>query len=382
MKVRYLFSSPGEDIPVGPDELAMPFKITPSEDHPFLTIGDYFEAIETFVLKDNLLTFVSLIGESVNKPIGVGDIREVLIRAEKNGAFYHVASVEVVSQYRRVRVSVSTAVSERGKSCLNHEFNMLVLLDKGLGLPFIPRPFFRGDVKGRGDLPEGPFSMFLTEWFQGFHEWHLSPDEGGSQRIRIWDMENGHRFAAKPESREIIRQASRILTLFYDTQTFEQVWPWHHAAGDFVVRVKDGITDVRLTTARRYEPVMSFLSEEEVNPVASLVYFFLNLTVKMRLDKLDGTGDVAWGGDFFVEEAVRGFFDALRIMEAGGRYHLGKVGDLLGLFKAFSLEELERLFHSLSGLYEMGDAEDLTMIQASLKGHVQVLFRSLQAFSL
>jgi hypothetical protein len=51
MIVEYLFSSPKGDIPITPDDLRTSFKITPSENHPFLTLGDYFKAIEEFVTK-------------------------------------------------------------------------------------------------------------------------------------------------------------------------------------------------------------------------------------------------------------------------------------------------------------------------------------------
>ncbi len=60
MEIKYLFSSPEGDISLGPvedpvfggEDLARPFLITPSEHHPFLTLGDYFEAIRAFILKD------------------------------------------------------------------------------------------------------------------------------------------------------------------------------------------------------------------------------------------------------------------------------------------------------------------------------------------
>ena len=45
MIIEYLFSSPEGDISLAPEDLARPFLITPSEHHPFLTLGDYFEAI-------------------------------------------------------------------------------------------------------------------------------------------------------------------------------------------------------------------------------------------------------------------------------------------------------------------------------------------------
>ncbi len=382
MRVTYCFSAEKMDIPVGPEEMAMPLKVTPAENHPFFTLGDYFDSIRFFLLESKFLPFISLLRESLNKHVGIDDILNIVIRSEKSGAFYHLASVEVLSQGPPIRYSVSSAVSEIGKSWLHDEFEMLVSLENLFGATYIPRAFFKGEVTLQIGSSEGSFSMFLSEWFQDYHEWHFTFDEQGNQQICIWDLENGYRNATKLESNEIIRLAARILTLFYDTRTFEQIWPWHHAAGDFIVKTEHGITDVKLTTARRYERVMYFTNDNEINPVVSLLYFFLTLTIKIRLDKVDGIGEVAWAGDFSLEAAVRGFFESLCLMEGEGRYHLGRVEDFLGLFKAFSKDELARLFSSQLGFYEMWDPADFKAIETNLNDHVDALYRVIQNFNL
>jgi hypothetical protein len=225
--------------------------------------------------------------------------------------------------------------------------------------------------------------MVLADWFEDYHEWHLSIDkESGKQRVCIWDLKNGHGFASEEESHEIFRKAAGILTLYYDTRNFSQIYPWHHAAGDFIVKRTNGIIDVKLTTARRYESFMGFFSGENVDPVIALIYFFLNLTVRMRLDRLDGLGDTVWAGNFSVEASTRGFFEALRIMEAEGRYYLGKVDDLLSLLKSFSPEEIEKLLHSLLEMYRKDEPGDFSIIQSNLKGHVNRLYRVVQNFRL
>jgi hypothetical protein len=38
-----------------------------------------------------------------------------------------------------------------------------------------------------------------------------------------------------------------------------------------------------------------------IDPVIALIYFFLNLTVRMRLDRLDGLGGYGMGREFFWE---------------------------------------------------------------------------------
>jgi len=85
-----------------------------------------------------------------------------------------------------------------------------------------------------------------------------------------------------------------ILTLY----KYEHLPPhpsWHHAAG---ISCKEhwGVVDVRLTTARGYEPLVIFIEDQDINPVMALLYFFLDLTVRMRLDRWEGVGEIVWAG--------------------------------------------------------------------------------------
>ena len=384
MNIKYLVSSPSGDISLGPEDLARPFLITPSKAHPFLTLGDYFESIESFILKDQAAPLISVLKERLKKDVGLDDIEEILIRSEKHGALYHLAGIEILVTGKQVRLTVSTAVSEKRKGWLLNEYEVLNSLNRSLKLPYLPEVFFKGQIKRQaGSNHHETLAMFLAEWFEDYHEWHLSIDQtDNNQKICIWDQKNGNRYASEEEAFEIFRQASRILTLYYDTINFKQIYPWHHAAGDFIVRLRGGGVDVRLTTARKYQSIMDTFSPETVNPMIAIVYFFLNLTLRMRLDKLDGVGKTVWAGNFAIEAATEGFFGALGLMEAEGRYHLGQVEDLRSLIKSFDEKELERLFQSLFSLYEDDDPEDLAVIQKNLKSHVQHLYVVFHGFHL
>lgn len=383
MVIKYFFSAPKGDIPVGAEDLQRPFLMSAGESHPFLTLGNYFEAIKDFILRDRGMPLTAVLCEQFSVDISPGSISEILIRTEKHGALYHLASVEVFCRGRSMKMCVSTAVSANGKAWLKHESGLLKFLNSKLVLPYLPVPYFEGDVKVLSNYGNEFLSMFLTEWFKNYHEWHLSMDEKGEkQRICIWDLRKGHWFASKEEGFEIFRQASKILTLYYDIRGFNQIYPWHHAAGDFIVRSKDGIIDVKLTTARKYEPIMLFLSKDSIDPVVALTYFFLNLSIRMRLDRLDGVGARAWAGGFSVEALTHGFFEGLRIMEADGRYGLGQVKDLISLFKGFDQEELAGLFYPLLDMYAKENPEDFSVIQANLGSHVQQLYEAIQDFHL
>jgi len=388
MIIKYLFSSPEGDISLGPvedpvfagEDLARPFLITPSEHHPFLTLGDYFEAIRRFILKDQGKRLAYVLKERLNREIGPDNIQKILVRSEKHGALYHLASVEIFVDDKQVKFAVSTAVSAKAKGWLTREYEMLKFLNSSLKLPYLPNVYLRGEVKCQaGNGKHETLSMLLSEWFEEYHEWHLSIDENdGKQKICIWDFQNGNRYASKDEAFEIFRQASKILTLYYDTKDFNQIYPWHHAAGDFIVKTRESSVDVKLTTVRDYQSIMGYFSEEPANPMIAIVYFFLNLTIRMRLDKLDGVGETVWAGDFCVNATTEGFFDAIRVMEAEERYQLGKIEDMLSLLKSFGEEEIGNLFHPLLGWYQEGDTAEFQVIQANLRSHVNLLWHALQ----
>ncbi len=392
MEIKYLFSSPEGDISLGPvedpvfsgEDLARPFLITPSEHHPFLILGDYFNAIREFILKDQGKRLADILKERLNREIGPDSIHKILIRSEKHGALYHLASVEIFVDDKEIKFAVSTAISEKGKGWLTHEYEMLNLLNSSLKLPYLPDVYLRGEVKcDAGNGKHETLSMLLSEWFENYHEWHFSIDENdNNQKICIWDLQNGNRYASKEEAFEIFRQTSKILTLYYDTKDFNQIYPWHHAAGDFIVRTKNRSIDVRLTTVREYQSIMNYFSEETAKPMIAIVYFFLNLTIRMRLDKLNGVGETVWAGDFCVNATTEGFSDAIRIMESEGRYYLGRPKDLLSLLKSFGEEEIRGLFHPLLDWYQEGDPAEFRVIQANLRSHVNLLYHALQDFRL
>ena len=380
MEIKYLFSSPEGDISLGPEDLARPFLITPSEPHPSMTLRDYFEAIGEFLLKDQGKPLVRALEERLNRETAIDKIRKIMIRSEKHGTLYHLASVEILVNDKQTKFAVSTAVSEKRKGWLTQEYAMLRFLNSSLKLPYLPDIYLKGEVKCQaGNGKHETVSMLLSEWFDDYHEWHLSIDENNNdQKLCIWDLQNGNQYASKEEAFEIFRQASKILTLYYDTKEFSQIYPWHHAAGDFIVRTGNSGIDMRLTTARGYRSIIGYFSEETVNPMIAMVYFFLNLTVRMRLDKLDGVGETVWVGDFCVTAIAEGFFDAIRIMEADGRYHLGRPKDLLSLLKSFGEEEVWSLFHPLRNWYRQGNPAEFRVIQANLGSHVNLLYNALQ----
>jgi hypothetical protein len=378
MNVRYLFSSPNGDLPVDAALLARPFLLGPMQEHPHLRLGDYFRAIEQFVTGQGGEPLLSLLKRITSKEIETSDIHELMIRSEKHGGLYHLSSVEILGPELRHKFVVSAAVTEGSRQALQREFEILKLLNDSFRLPFIPEVYLLDTMAlaSPGAPPE--MAMMMGEWFDGYHEWHLHPGDSGEPRLVIWDFRKGYRDACDREAFEIYRQSALILTLYYNVVSTHHIYPWLHAAGDFIVKSEGEKVDVRLTTVRGYEPLMVFLEEQDINRVMALITFFLNLTIRTRLDRWEGVGDVAWAPGRAVEPTVEGFFQALRIMEKEGRFENG-VDGFAGLLRSFGQDELLRLSRPLLELYRNESGETAALVEERLESHCQTLWSAIHS---
>ena len=110
MMVQYLFSSSEGDVPLDDKTLDRAFLLNPFEAHSFLTLRDYFQSIERFILDR-----VEVLVEKSKTALSPDRIGEMLIRSEKHGTLYHVASVEIAGDGTKRKFAVSTAFSEPRK---------------------------------------------------------------------------------------------------------------------------------------------------------------------------------------------------------------------------------------------------------------------------
>ena len=358
MRADYRFASQRGDIPADPETLDRPFLLNPGEAHPSLTVRDYFDAVLHFILI------------SLPETGYAGAPERVIIRSEKHGALYHVASAEVDVGESPVKFAVSSALTHRGKACLNGEETLLRDLNARIHPSYLPNPLFKTEISAGGIS----LSMLLSEWFEDYHEWHLGSDR--SHAVRIWDRTRGHRFASEQETFDLFREMSKILTHYYDPEDSRQIRPWHHAAGDFAVRTGGGVTSVRLTTARGYEPLFT----EALAPVIALVYFFLDLSTRMRLDRIEGIGEVVWADDFCIRPVVEGFLDAFRIRADRAGKPPGNPECAIELLRTFTPEEMVSLFRPLLQVYEREDAGYFPVIRANLVDHAAALRDVIRTF--
>lgn len=373
MKIPCFISSPGNDIPLDAAQLDRPFLLAPDTPHPFLKLGDYFHAIQTFLLKNRRGDFLRVLNASCEKAVELAAFETMTIRSEKQGALYHVSSVDILLRDRRHRFAIITAMTEIGRNALHREFETLDSLTTNHPHSGLPEVYFRGDFRISRNDQEETLSLFVGEWLEGYHEWHLSRDDGGRECLCIWDQDQGYYAASEEVCFEIFRQASKILTLLYDPHTHCQIHPWHHAAGDFAVRSQNGKIHIRLTTARGYRPLMVEGQREPVHHLAALLYFFLDMTVRMRLDKWDGIGGPAWAEGEVVRSVVTGFLDGLDTLTETGCLNKDSVREFLRLLQSFTSKELKTVFGPLIELYRKEDPGDLAVIEKNLDRHVNEL---------
>lgn len=378
MKISYSFSSPQGDVPVDDATLARPFIVRPFQDHPFISLEDYFLTIKNLILRDDARSLMALLNRLWKRPVERTELDTLTIRYEKYGTLYHIASTEITAGTDRTRIAVTTALTETSKETLEREFGLLERLNLRTGHSYLPQVYCKHAVEVRKAEGSENLLMTLSQWFDEYHEWHFHTDEAGKQGITLWDMKSGYRLMTDEEAREIIRRATTILTYYYDMQGFHRIFPWHHGGGDFVVKSEHGAVDVKLITVRGYEP---FSLPEQVigDRFAAILLFFLETTLKMRLDKYEGLGESTWVGDeSLVKAAVDGFFQALTARESEGEKPAITLDDIVQHLNSLTENELKRLLHThLDGLVQR-DTSDYSAVSAHLDEHARDLYQALQ----
>jgi hypothetical protein len=372
MRFRFLISGPHGDVELTPTLLEHPFLLSPEEEHPFLCLGDYFEAIKKMLLQENCFALTNALKIIFKQHIQHTDISQVIIRSEKHGAFYHIASIEVTCLAGPAKLAVTSGLSEQAKKCLSREYNIVDELAGRFTAEFLPQFYSKNHVEYQADAGKEEFLMVLGEWLDGYHEWHLCHDnQTDSQKIQLWDYQNGYAFLTEQQSRELLRQVSFILTSYYDPRSFCQIYPWHHGAGDFVAHRENGTIGVKLITVRNHSPLIDLPQEEESSRLVAVINFFLNLTVRIRLDKLNGVGAPAWIDDFAVEPSIKGFFEAL------SRDDVIDPAQLLEVFQAFDPQEFLSMYQPLLEIYSQEDEADFALILDKLPEHINILHQEI-----
>jgi len=341
-----------------------------------VTYGDYFEATGAFIKKNNYEVILTALS-CINKNISLEQINEINISLEKHGPFYHPSKIEAVTENSVIPFVLNVAVSKIGIECIHKEYFTLKKLNSEFYNSFIPAVYGQDDFIGRNNLQIG---MFLGEWFEGYSEFHFSKDPSdGKEKILIWDNLNGNLFVSADKAIEIYMQASMIMTCFYNVHTFEQIFPWHHAAGDFIVKQTDDSLDVKLITARQhsslFEPTVQ--TKDQGLIFEGLFMFLVVLSIRMRLDRIDGTGNIVWADTLSVEGTIRGFREGIIIKSKSGVIPYNFLDEFRIYLQSRSKNELFELSKAIINSFNQS-APDIPVICRNLAKHSSELFHAVK----
>ncbi len=277
-----------------------------------LSIGDYFGAVRSFLEGAGREAIAACLERCGSQADAAASLRIFLA---KHGEYYHPCRVEADVGERLFCWVVNVAVSAAGKSLLPKEVAALERLNRECPVSYVPEVYAAGTL----DAGHGrSISLFLGQWFPDFHEFHLTTSATGVEpAIVLWDAESGHRYLDLAQTRAVYYEVARILTHYFSLSTGEGIAAWHHAAGDFVVKASGSRPEARLITVRDYRPLFQPRPEKgDAGPelkrlLETLLIFLLNLGIRNRLDRLDGTGEMVWSGPAAVEATVAGMLAGL-----------------------------------------------------------------------
>lgn len=383
---RYSFYISPHDTPLSPTSavwheslpLARPTSGQTAE--IYVSHGEYFEAVRSFFDQDNCHMFCKVLAQRLQQKVLPGNISEIRIHLEKHGEFYHPARIIADMLGHQISFVLNVAVSKPGKRHVTGEFHHLKRLNTEFDESFLPRVYSIGEAATSSGIE---FYMFLGEWFQGYHEFHISRRSSDGQRqVCVWDDGKGRYYLSREQSLQIYRWAARIMTGYYNIRTFEHISPWHHAAGDFIIRLDQNNIELKLITVRGYAPLFQDLSgltsdtrsAEQI--LQALLIFFLKLSIWMRLDRVDGVGELVWSEAGVVQSTVAGIFEGLAQKPA-----TPMLPDAVDICFKYYLsictpEDLFELSNSILQRFHPATPE-IPLIKQNLVEHVQMLYQSI-----
>ncbi|MCD6185914.1 MAG: hypothetical protein J7K84_09045 [Deltaproteobacteria bacterium] len=352
-----------------------------------ITYGDYFQAIGRFFKDDSFADFLSVIPGCRDMDIGRKNITEISVYLIKHGAFYHPSRVEFQIENKQFCFILNVALSTFGRTTLLKEYNVLQKLKNNFSFSFLPVIYKYGEVSlskiGQNETDPQAIrqkaGLLLGEWLEGFNEFHLTTDpDNQKKRIIVWDSLNGNYYLSTAETLELYKQATMILTCYYNIKTFEQIFPWHHAAGDFVVKKKNDKIYLKLVTARQYASMLGQIAnsnrhETEPNAILEgLLIFFLNLSIRMRLDRLDGVGNTVWANEVAVAGTFKGFMNGLALKSENNIFPEALDKYFKDLFLSFTVQDILDLLINIVTAYDPQSSE-IPVIKQNLNNHAEIL---------
>jgi len=325
------------------------------------TLGDYFDAAADFLNGPGREALHSGLRATLGARADLDGATGVDVVLEKHGAFYHPARIRVRHPRGECALALNVAVSAPGRDIVAREYENLSRLGGRGADSGLPAVFGFGE----GRTLDGSFPMFLCQWMTGFFEFHLSHAPDGGLRTVVWGGDGVNFFLNPDQARRLYKEVARLLARHYDPSTFEQIFPWHHAAGDFVVRPGADDLAVRLVTIRQYAPMFSARPEANGDADAELeglLLFLANLSLRNRVDRLDGVGEVAMADPWVIDASLDGALAGLAERD-------GPVDAFRDYLRSRPPGELAEAFLSVAGAWRP-DAPETEALQSAIADHV------------
>ncbi len=279
------------------------------------TYGDYFLAAHDYLCHEGRTAIVRAVENRLNRRVTKEDIHGLNVHLAKHGALYHPALITVQLHDTQMQLALNVAASAAGRRVIRGEYEILQQLNHDYAARHIPLVFGYG--QGRPDSGRPALPMFLAQWFDGFYEFHVADKPPLGCHWRLWDDDNGHRWLSPSQVTDAFRQAAAILTYYFNPVSAAAILDWHHAAGDFVLQPHDRGVTVGLITVRRYAPFV-YRQEKDLPSIEAIletiVLFLLRISLWLRVDRVEGTGDLVWVDDIVQEFIWRGFVQGLTAM--------------------------------------------------------------------
>lgn len=346
-------------------------------EHP-PTYGELFDQVSRWITPMGATDVPRspIAADPIVQNIALDRCEPVSIRLVKHGAYYHVCRVTFpVLEGNPIDLAVNAAVSPPGLSVIELDFNWMRALYGRSSNPILPKVHDFSRVTS----PQGrSWALFSSEWLSGFSEFHPSFDTRSNRlAIRVWEMGNTGPFLDETYERLLYRKIAGILTLLYDIRTASEVHPWHHAAGDFVLCQSGNDLQIRLITIRNYCPL---LETQEASGLPSLwlrlLVFLCHLSIRNRLDRVDGIGQVCWSEEFVVEETIQGFWDALSIHPQKAMLSEGNAEGFRDFLSTLDPGTVYEICDQIVGSYPP-TAPEIDTIRQHLLDHAGVLYCAL-----
>ena len=278
-------------------------------EEPYITHEKYFTHIHTLLEKDDF----HLVRTAVLACGGTAEVLQTIdIQLQKHGAFYHPARICVTTpKNKSFLFAANIAFSTAGLRQIEEEFLAFSVLQKTAGAKHLPKLYGMGETT----LPNAqPFKLFLVDWLSSFYEFHITQNPITQPfSVGVWESPSSQFLLSEPEKKNLYFQCAHILTDLLDLHRLWEVFPWHHAAGDFVVRKNETGIAVKLITVRRYGPLFGTsadsLSPQEI--FEGLICYIQTLAIKMGLDRYDGIQEMVFFGDEILPEVISGIMTSL-----------------------------------------------------------------------